>query len=274
MKNYLFKSRIDIDFKSITAGDTLVHTPEENNLNVVIMNGTKGATVRIGSGETIILSPHTLFLTGKDSKVNIILPEDGRAIALYFDYVGKYCDSKICTYLEKTSQTFSNAFSILPMNEALKGYFIVMDTSMVENFDEIPFREIKYKEFFFLLCKWLEISDFAEFLHPAMSWYDPVFRRKVMDNYTRSYRVKTLASDCGYSEKGFVKKFRNEFGVTPHKWINDQIHQVIVKKLANPSISMNEIAADLQMSSAQSFSRFCRRAFGLPPSKLRKELVK
>lgn len=274
MKNYLFKSKIDIEFKSIPAGETFILSPGENNLNVVIMNGAKGATVRIGSGETIFLSPYTLFLTGKDSQVNMTIPDESSAIALYFDYVGKYCDSKICAFLEKNGHSFSNAYSILTMNDALKGYFVVMDTSMVENFEEIPFREIKYKEFFFLLCKWLEISDFAEFLHPAMSWYDPVFRRKVMDNYTRSYRVKTLAADCGYPEKEFVEKFKEEFGVMPGKWINDQVHQAIVKKLSNPNISLNEIAADLQMSSTQSFSRFCKRNFGMPPSKLRKELVK
>lgn len=274
MNNYLFKSQIDIVFSHLTSGKHPLGESSNANLNVVIMNGAKEARVEIkGTGETLLLPPYSLFLVGKDSNVKITIPDESTAIALFFDYVGKYCDEKICSYLESKRPQFSNTYSTLLMNEALRGYFITMNNALVDIFDEIPFKEIKYKEFFYILCKWLEVSNFAEFVHPAMSWYDPVFRRKVMDNYERSYRVKTLAADCGYNMKEFVEKFKIEFDTLPGLWINDQIHKAMLKKLSNTSISFQEIANDLQMSSVQSLSRFCRRNFGKTPGMIRKELA-
>lgn len=273
MDNYLFKSKIDIRFMHATGGGWRINSPGEDSLNTVIMNGAKGSKVVVDENNVIFLSPYTLFLAGRNSLIDLEVPEGGSAIALLFDYVGKYCDQKICAFLETKESVFVNSTSILPMDDGIKGYFTTMDTSLSGLFEEIPFREIKYKEFFYILCNLLKVSDFAEFLHPAMSWYDPVFRRKVMDNYQKSYRVKTLAADCGYSEKEFVEKFKEEFGILPCKWINDQVHQAIVKKLSNPCSCFKEIANDLQMSSVQSFSRFCKKNFGITPTQLRQQLI-
>lgn len=94
-----------------------------------------------------------------------------------------------------------------------------------------------------------------------------------MDNYQKSYRVKTLAADCGYTEIEFNGKFKNEFGVTPGRWIKEQISKVIEKRLSNPHITLQEISEELRMSSVQSFSRFCKKNFGMPPGKIRDGLT-
>lgn len=274
MENYFFKSKIDICFGHVVSGDHVLKSSDGESLNVIVMNGANGCRVSVNGNQMAYLAPYTLFLAGKESIVTLSVPEGGSAILLYFDYIGKYCDAKICAFLESSGREFSNSTSIMPMNEGLKGYFLAMDSSLVELFGEVAFREIKYKEFFYILCNWLEISDFTEFLHPAMSWYDPVFRRLVLDNYQKSYRVKALAKDCGYSEKEFVVKFRKEFGMMPGKWITEQVCGIILKSLSNPNASFKLIAEDLQMSSVQSFTRYCRRNFGKTPSQLKAELKK
>lgn len=104
-----------------------------------------------------------------------------------------------------------------------------------------------------------------------MSWYDPVFRRKVLDNYEEDYRAKTLAARCGYSCQEFCEKFRLEFGEPPSSWLRKQMMSIITHNLSNPCIPIKDIADSLKMSSVQQFTRFCKTAFGKTPTQLRAE---
>lgn len=274
VNNVPFRSLGNIRFEEIKSGEKTLSYPEGGRLNVIIMNGSKEAVIKMDKvEEQIALSPYTLFIGGKDSRIRLSLPEEGKAIALYFSDVSSYCDSGFCEFLERNAADFSNSFSMCPMNDALKGYYTVMESAMGEMYDDLKFHEIMCREFFCLLFKCLAVSDAARFLCPSIPWHhDPVFRRKVMENYRHSYRVKSLMQDCGYSSKIFNRKFKAEFGVTPGKWIVEQVCKVIEERLSDPDMTFKSISRELHMSSVQSFSRFCTRNFGIPPGQLRERI--
>lgn len=237
------------------------------------MNGAKSARVK-HDGRDIFLAPYTLLLVGRESKVDVTVPADGHGIALYFDFVCRHCEMKICSYLEKSDLSYAHSNSVMPMNSMLKGFFQSMDKDVFSLFDEKSFRDMKFKEICFTLCHYLEISDFAEFLYPALTIHDAAFRNQVLENFDKSYRVKSLAAECGYPEKQFVEKFRQEFGMMPKAWMTNQVVKTIREKLCDPDVTFKEIADDLKMSSVQSFTRFCKNNMGMTPSELREEVMR
>lgn len=272
MEHSLLDPNIHIKFDFMTSLTAEPVPVEESDLSVVIMNWTEKTDVLLEDGTIEVAEPYTSILFGPHTHLSLSSPSGGSVAMMYFDYVGRYCDSKVCEYLDACFPDLSNTSSTLRMDGALKHYLDLMMTA----FSKVPhdhyFAEIKYKEFFYMLCSSLSIEDFAFFLHPAMAWYDPVFRRKVLDHYEDDYKAKTLAATCGYSYSVFCDKFVREFGELPSSWIRKQVMEKISRELANPTVPIKEISDKLKMSSVQQFSRFCKNAFGKNPTQLRYEL--
>lgn len=274
MENHLFKSSISISFGRLISMESEPLVLDPTPLNTIIINSASNLRVFSSeSGIDLVLEPYTILLVKPLCSINLEFLETGEALILCFDYIGKYCDSKICKYLEEERPDFRDEYTILKMDDSLRSFAHLMLDTYSGFFQEVAFSEIKYKEFFYILCDKLPIRDFAWFLHPAMSWYDPIFRRKILDNYRKDYRAKSLADLCGLSYSSFTDKFQKEFGMHPSAWINEQMCRQIKHGLRASGASFAEIADDLKMSSVQQFSRFCRNNFGKTPSELRRELV-
>lgn len=245
----------------------------DESLNLIYMNGPKVSRFSKG-GDTIMIPPFSIILVGRDAKADISIPPEGHGVALYFDYVNRNCQTMVCSFLEENEVNFSNSYSLLPMNDVLRCFFRTMDKNLFELYDEKNFRDVKFMEFCHILCQWLETSDFVEFLYPAMTWNDPAFRRLVLENYVNSYRVKTLASTCGLTEKQFTEKFRKEFGESPKIWITNQAVKDMKEMMTDPNMSFKEMSDTLKMSSVQSFTRFCKSKTGMTPTRLRSEMIR
>lgn len=267
-------SRIGVEFKRLGAGSTTELYSANNDFNILLMNGGEACPVVIQGDKEVFLLPYSIFLVSKDTSLTITVPSGGVAIAMFFDYVGRYCDDKVCNYLEKHRLKLTKSSSMLAMNDVMKAFFTTMESSFSELFVDIYFKELKYKEFFYILCNWLDVSELSRFLSPAMTMNDREFRRSVMENFENSYRVKELAAACGYSEREFVSRFKQEFGTLPNKWLTEQLNKAAVLNLSDLNLSFKDIAENLHMSSVQSLNRYCMREFGHTPGQLRSSLLK
>lgn len=268
----IFKSSIRTYFRFIKSDSGKKIDIEDSDLNVMVLNYNTRISILINGGKEEMAHPYQMKLFSPHTKLSISSDSGFETVLFYFDYVGKYCDSKICGFLEAEKPVFTNESSSLNMDETMKSFLHLMLSTYSGCLNDRLLMEIKYKELFFILCSKLDIADFARFLHPAMTWYDPVFRRKVLDHFEDDYRVKSLSDSCGYSYKEFCKKFMKEFGQMPSIWLKEKMKDLILKRLVSPNTQLKELADELKMPSVQQLTRFCKTNFGKTPSQIRKEL--
>lgn len=273
MTSSLFKSKIKTYFKFVRSSTGEQITLEEQNLNVIILNGESRLNAQFKDNTEVMIHPFSMKLFCPYTEIKLSSTSRFEVILLFFDYVGKYCDEKICSYLESEKPVYTNKTGTLSMDETMKSYYHLMQTLYSGFTKDKTLWEIKYKELFFILCTKLKIEDFAQFLHPAMTWFDPVFRRKVLDHFDEDYRVKSLAYKCGYTYNEFRNKFQEEFKTLPSVWMKEQMMDVIRERIIDPCIQFKDLADLLKMQSVQQFTRFCKTNFNKTPTELRRQLL-
>ena len=98
--------------------------------------------------------------------------------------------------------------------------------------------------------------------------FEPVLRH-LRDTATAQTRIDSLAAMLGCSPDSFLRRFRAVFGVSPKKYLQKELFSRATQLLANPALSVKEIAAQLEFSSEFYFSKFFRRHAGVSPSEYR-----
>lgn len=129
---------------------------------------------------------------------------------------------------------------------------------------------IKSEEFFYLLRDFYDISDVELFLRPIRSKLDTKdFSVFVMRAYTPFMSVKQLSATLDKSPTTLVRLFDKYFNSTPAGWIREQNKKSLLKLLSDHSRSLADIALELNVSSVQQLSRYCKLNFGMTPKQLR-----
>jgi AraC-like DNA-binding protein len=130
------------------------------------------------------------------------------------------------------------------------------------------FFEIKVKEFFTLLRLYYQKEEIHDFLYLILSG-DTAFSEYVRQRWRRFRSVKEMADSVYMTQKHFSEKFKNIFGMTPHKWMEEGRANMMLNELTTTNKSFKQIASELGFSSEQQFSKFSRRVFGKTAKELR-----
>ena len=97
------------------------------------------------------------------------------------------------------------------------------------------------------------------------------FEKFVMENYKRVNSVKEFADLYYVSERSFSRKFHSSFGESPYKWMQRKKAEQMLDMISDPELSFQEISDKLGFSSPSQFTAYCRRIYGISPSKLREK---
>ena len=97
------------------------------------------------------------------------------------------------------------------------------------------------------------------------------FEDFVMDNYRKVKSVKEFAGLYCTSERSFNRKFRDCFKESPYQWMQKKKAELIREKISESDTPFQEIAMDFDFNSQAHFTSYCKRLFGMTPSKLRTE---
>jgi AraC-like DNA-binding protein len=73
-------------------------------------------------------------------------------------------------------------------------------------------------------------------------------------------------------EQTFARKFAADTGLTPRKLNENIIIDHAITLLENETLSIKEIAAELNFSNEYYFSRFFKRNTGVPPGRFRQKM--
>ena len=99
---------------------------------------------------------------------------------------------------------------------------------------------------------------------------DMVFSEYVRMNWLKHKSVNKLAAGFNLSTQLFTKRFQKVFGMTPHKWMQQEKARLIYMDISMSDKMFKEIAYEYGFNVPAHFCRFCKMVFGLTPGEIRK----
>ncbi|MDR0836040.1 MAG: AraC family transcriptional regulator [Tannerella sp.] len=216
------------------------------------------------SGEMIFLQRSSVVMLKAKAKTGMVV--------FYFDELISTCDRYMFrTFLPDVEKTIYN-FNPVPIPEPVEAFLKQLIYFQERRLNCMHFNEVKHRELF-LLIRWFSsrdeiISLFAPFIGVSQS-----FRAKVLDNYSllKEGSVSELASLVAMGRKNFDKRFREEFAVSPAKWIKEETAKRVMLYLMEPGITIADAIDKFHFSSPSHFNRFVRKNFNKRPGDIIKE---
>ncbi len=92
---------------------------------------------------------------------------------------------------------------------------------------------------------------------------------KVAESLCDRVNVSELARSVGMSRASFARKFTEETGVPPERYLTQLRLREAAKRLVSTDHGLARIAAELGYSSEFALSRAFKRVYGLPPGQYR-----
>jgi len=96
----------------------------------------------------------------------------------------------------------------------------------------------------------------------------------VQENIHRNLTIKELADKACMSEPNFFRCFKQQYGITPVEYINQQRIQLAMKLLYNTSYSVSDICFACGYNNLNYFQKVFKKAAGDTPANYRKKIVK
>src|SRR5262249_45444505 len=128
-----------------------------------------------------------------------------------------------------------------------------------------------------LVCRFLAIGREGD-LPSTVKQVSPlprhILRRVIerMRNLDTGLSLQALAKESGYSRVHFLRMFRAAMGDTPHNYLLKLRVDRVRELLANPTLSLTDIALECGFSSHSHLSRVFRQVMGATPSQYRRSL--
>lgn len=129
---------------------------------------------------------------------------------------------------------------------------------------------LKHKELIWLFTKYYSPEELRFFFHPMTDEEVP-FKSLVLAHYRKAEYTDRLAEMCGYQLHTFRRKFKEEFGVSAHRWLTIKRAEIVRHRLSLDYIPFSDIIAEFHFSSPQQFNRFCKDNLGDSPLNLRQK---
>ncbi len=98
---------------------------------------------------------------------------------------------------------------------------------------------------------------------------NPIFSESVISNYMYAKTAEELAARLGYGIKTFRELFKENFGETPYKWMQEQKAVQLKSRLMKKEISLKQIMLEFGFTTTSHFIIFCRKHFGGTPTEVR-----
>lgn len=133
--------------------------------------------------------------------------------------------------------------------------------------------EIKNQEFYLLLKHYYTDEEKIQLYYFNIDLKSS-FRETVLVYYQQVRTVQELAARLGYGIKTFRNLFKECFGQTPGKWMQEQTALRIKIKLMDPRISLKQIMFECKFESSSHFYHYCRKQFGATPTQIRDESLR
>lgn len=221
------------------------------------------------------LSENEMLIVPRESLLEAEISARSRIITCAF--LSTTEDIKLCNnysvrklYEEVPASLEKVRFSKLGIKHRLRSYLDNLYECLSDGLGCTHYHECKLNELFFLLRAYYTKEELASFFS-SVSTSGMSFREYVVANSSLFRNVGEFAQRMNMSEATFIRHFKKEFGITPYKWMERRKAELLLKQIKFTDKTFDEIAYDLEMSSAAHLSTFCKRHLGRTPSEIRQE---
>jgi AraC-like DNA-binding protein len=208
----------------------------------------------------------------RTSAVHVKVLKKARLYVLYFDTFLSSCDQQLFKAYLPDAEKIVYDFRPIPIPQPMSMFLKQTLYFQKQKVDCMHFNSLKHREFFILLRRFCPREDVVMFLSPLIG-NSLSFRTKVLEKYTQlnSGRVTELADLVGMGRKNFDKRFREEFGISPAKWMQQEKAKRLRMFLMEPGITISDAMYKFQFNSPSHFNRFCHQYFKTSPGLIIKE---
>jgi transcriptional regulator GlxA family with amidase domain len=93
------------------------------------------------------------------------------------------------------------------------------------------------------------------------------------DRIFEGISINELAEACGLSAGALARGFKKSIGMSPHQWLLSRRVDLALELMADPDVSLADIAFNAGFSDQSHFSRVFTQKMGVAPGAWRKSLV-
>lgn len=123
----------------------------------------------------------------------------------------------------------------------------------------------------FLIELYKRRDDFGVQLKPYDYQQLTLVKQYLLSNLHNSPNARELSREFGMSEARLRANFKSLYGYPPHQFVMRHRIENAKRLLANPEMSMSEIAGQLGFANSNHFSKAFNKSTGLTPKAFRKE---
>lgn len=262
-----YMGREDTGFRHLVLGRGQRATlrPDPANHLLIALEGS--LEVCVTGLETTVLEQGymTLVPIRRDCSVRALAP----AGALDMSFINPQirCDRMFLSSCAPLRRDAWRAPAALPLRYPLDVFARVLTDCLDAGLGCTHFHMLKQQELFFYLKCFYSAQEVADLFHPALEGEED-FIGFVCSNARATSSVEELARGAGMSRSTFQRRFRQAFGQTASSWLKALMCREIIAAVADPALTVKDLAYDFGFSSPESFSRFCKDNFGCRPGDL------
>jgi len=199
---------------------------------------------------------HALFRV-RGAAVEVLAAEPSQVMLLGFAnrvVLGKY--DWLAGIARHGSRSQGEPLPVLRLDAATMG--VLLSVMPIES----PcYHIVKQYDLFIHLAAAHPEADLARFFYPILRASDD-FRAFVIHNYTNGDSLENIAAKTHLSKSYFMRRFKEEFGMTAHQWLVEQKKRELVRMIAVGHTQTKTLADTLGFSDLPGLYQFCRKHFG------------
>lgn len=212
--------------------------------------------VRLREATRHVYPGHALFRV-RGAAVEALAVEPSQVMLLGFTnrvVLGKY--DWLAGIARSGSRAQGEAVPVLKLDAATMG--LLLNVMPIES----PcYHIIKQYDLFVHLAAAHPEAELARFFHPILRASDD-FRAFVTHNYTNGDSLEDIATKTHLSKSYFMRRFKEEFGMTAHQWLVEQKKRELVRMITLGHRQTKALADALGFSDLPGLYQFCRKHFG------------
>lgn len=262
--------RVKFRHTTIKKGDILKEDDATLNYMIFVLSGELIVSCDQCINKKIYKNEFFFFPKSSYHKGQVL--SDTELVILSFDWITNLYDNISIMELEKIKTKIEPIFNPLPIKAPMQSFFIPLCVYLKDETDCIRLHEIKLSELLWILRTYYTKEELANLFHPIIG-KSLKFRNKVLSIYQSAGTAQELAQMCGYTRQAFGKLFLQEFGETTYAWMQKNKLIQIKTRLADPSIQLQDIVSEFNLSSLPHLNRLCKNYFSKTPIEIRKDLT-
>ncbi len=140
----------------------------------------------------------------------------------------------------------------------------------VQIFDTVPVLKpdmiASYVKIMKICAQYLTLSNAVPSERPTVA---EIAKRYIHENYTEKIGIKDICAEIGCSKSTLITTFKDSYGITVNKYINDLRLNDAKKMLLENDKSISEIALASGFADQSYFSKVFSAKYGVPPSEFK-----